>query len=52
VGPNIVAGKLPKENHWEVLGAGKAVVRNGRIAEWHVYVDNQPVRKIMGESHP
>jgi ketosteroid isomerase-like protein len=51
-GTYAVAGKLPKENHWEVPAAWKAVVRNGQIAAWHVYADNQPVRKIMGQSNP
>jgi ketosteroid isomerase-like protein len=44
-------GDLPKENHWQIPAAWKGVVRDGRIAEWHVYADNQPARKIMrGES--
>lgn len=43
-----VAGRLAKENHWEVPAAWRAVVRDGRIAEWQVYTDNQPARKIMG----
>jgi ketosteroid isomerase-like protein len=51
-GTYAVAGKLPKENHWEVPAAWKAVVRNGQITAWHVYADNQPVRKIMGQSNP
>jgi ketosteroid isomerase-like protein len=41
--------KLPKENHWEVPGAWKGVVRDGKIAEWRVYCDNLPARKLMGE---
>lgn len=47
-----VAGKLPKENHWEVPAAWKAVVRDGRIAEWRVYCDNQPARKLLGDKVP
>jgi ketosteroid isomerase-like protein len=45
-------GKLTQENHWRVPAAWKAVVRNGLLAEWHVYADNQPARKIMGMSNP
>jgi hypothetical protein len=45
-------GTLPKENSWQVPAAWKAVVRDGQIAQWHVYADNQPARKIMGESSP
>jgi len=51
-GTYAVGGTLPTENHWEVPAAWKAVVRNGQIAEWHVYADNQPVRKIMGQINP
>jgi len=47
-----VAGQLPKENHWEIPAAWKAVVRGGQIAEWHVYADNQPARKVMGDRNP
>lgn len=34
--------------HWEIPAAWKAVVRDGCIAEWRVYADNEPVWKIMG----
>jgi len=47
-----VAGKLPKENHWIVPAAWRAVVSNGLIAEWQVYADNQAARKIMGWPNP
>jgi len=44
------AGKrnLRGENHWKIPAAWKAVVRNGRVCEWRVYADNEPVWKIMG----
>jgi hypothetical protein len=29
-----------------------AVVRDGKVARWQVYADNQPVRKLMGEAVP
>ena len=45
-------GKLPREKHWQVPAAWKGVVRDGKIAEWHVYADNQPARKIMGWKDP
>ncbi len=51
-GTYAVQGKLPKENHWEIPAAWKAVVRDGRIAEWRVYCDNQPARHLMGEKVP
>jgi ketosteroid isomerase-like protein len=51
-GTYAVNGKLPKENHWSVPAAWKAIVRGGLIAEWQVYADNQAVRKIMGSPNP
>lgn len=41
-----------KENQWEIPAAWLAVVRGGLVAEWHVYADNQPVRKLMGDDVP
>lgn len=46
-GTYAVNGKLPRENFWEVPAAWRAVIRNGRVAEWQVYCDNDPARKIM-----
>jgi len=37
---------------WEVPAAWRAVVRDGLVAEWRVYADNQPLRKLMGERIP
>ena len=45
-------GKLRKENQWEIPAAWFAVVREGLVAQWRVYADNQPVRKLMGDSTP
>jgi hypothetical protein len=47
-----VKGELPKENHWNAPAAWRAVVRDGLIAEWQVYADNQSARKIMGVQNP
>jgi ketosteroid isomerase-like protein len=47
-----VHGKLPRENFWEIPAAWKAVVKNGRVAEWRVYCNNDPARKIMASNAP
>jgi len=47
-----VKGELPAENHWSVPAAWRAVVRDGLIAEWQVYADNQSARKIIGVQNP
>jgi ketosteroid isomerase-like protein len=48
--PETVANSA--ESFWEVPAAWYAVVRNGLVAEWRVYADNQPLRKLMGERAP
>lgn len=40
-------GTLPRENFWEIPAAWRALIRNRRVAEWQVYCDNDPARKIM-----
>jgi len=45
-------GKIKKENFWEIPAAWKAAVRDGLVAYWQVFADNQPVRKLMGDSVP
>jgi ketosteroid isomerase-like protein len=45
-------GSASKENFWEVPAAWHAVVRGDLVAEWRVYADNQPLRKLMGDSAP
>jgi ketosteroid isomerase-like protein len=47
-----VKGELPKETHWSVPAAWRAVVRDGLVAEWQVYADNQSARKVMGVQNP
>lgn len=38
---------IKKENFWKVPAAWKAVVKNGKIALWQVFADNEPIRAIM-----
>jgi len=45
-------GNAGPENFWEVPAAWRAVVRSNLIAAWHVYADNQPLRKLMGDPAP
>jgi len=47
-----VDGTLPPENRWKMPAAWRAVVRDGRVAEWHIYADNEPVRQIMAARDP
>jgi ketosteroid isomerase-like protein len=45
-------GTASPDNFWEVPAAWRAVIRDGHVAEWRVYADNQPLRKLMGERQP
>lgn len=44
-GSYAVNGKLTKENRWSTPAVFRAFVEDGRITEWRVYADNEPVRK-------
>ncbi|HEY1939222.1 MAG TPA: nuclear transport factor 2 family protein [Candidatus Angelobacter sp.] len=36
-----------KENFWKTPAAWRAVVKDGKIAVWQVFADNEPIRAIM-----
>lgn len=38
-------GTLRPENAWETPAAWRAVVSGDKVAEWHVYADNEPIRQ-------
>ena len=40
-------GSMKKENAWQTPAAWRAVVRGEQNAEWRVYADNEPIRKLM-----
>ena len=40
-------GRIFTQNRWEMPAAWKAVVRDGLVAEWRVYADNEPMRRLM-----
>ncbi|MBZ5530174.1 MAG: nuclear transport factor 2 family protein [Acidobacteriia bacterium] len=40
-------GQVKKENFWTTPAAWRAVVKDGKIAVWQVYADNEPIRAIM-----
>lgn len=42
-----VSGELPSANAWEMPVAVRAEVRDGRVARWQVFADNEPVRQIL-----
>jgi ketosteroid isomerase-like protein len=40
-------GMLQPENRWQTPIAIRVLVENGLVAEWRVYADNEPIRKLM-----
>lgn len=43
-------GKVTAERRWSTPVAIRAFVQEGRIAEWRVYADNEPLRKLMAQA--
>jgi len=44
-----VEGRLLPENRWAIPACWKAVIEGGKVAEWQVYADNEPVRQILAD---
>lgn len=47
VGTYYTGGELTDNNKFKVSAAWKAVIVDGKISEWKVYADFEPVRKIV-----
>ena len=43
-------GAIRPENYWTTPAAWRARIRDGLVAEWRVYADNEPIRQIMAGS--
>jgi ketosteroid isomerase-like protein len=42
-------GQLAEENRWQTPAALRAVIEDGKVAEWRVYADNEPMRRLMAK---
>jgi len=40
-------GELRAENGWKTPAAWRAFVEDGKVSEWRVYADNEPIRRLM-----
>jgi ketosteroid isomerase-like protein len=38
-------GSLREENRWQIPAAFRAFIEEGKVAEWRVYCDNEPMRQ-------
>jgi uncharacterized protein (TIGR02246 family) len=43
-------GEVDPSNAWRTPAAWHAVVRDSLVAEWQVFADNDPIRKLMTRS--
>ena len=48
-GTYAVDGELRAENRWSVPAAWRAVVRDDGLAEWRLYVNVEPIVKILAK---
>jgi ketosteroid isomerase-like protein len=48
-GTYAAGGAFKPENRWSTPVALRAFVEDGKIAEWRVYADNEPIRKLMSK---
>ena len=43
-------GSLHAADRWSMPAAWRALIRDGRVAEWQVYADNEPIRRCMARA--
>lgn len=39
-------GEMDPKNKWETPAAFRALIADGKVAEWRVFADNEPMRKL------
>jgi hypothetical protein len=40
-------GAIKPENTWETPAVWRAVIRSGKVSEWRIFCDNEPIRAKM-----
>ncbi|WP_058189570.1 nuclear transport factor 2 family protein [Terracidiphilus gabretensis] len=43
-------GTLKQRDRWQTPVVIRAFVQDGKVAEWRVYADNEPLRQLMSKS--
>ena len=43
-------GQLRSENHWSTPAALRAFIEDQKVAEWRVFCDNEPMRRLVAKS--
>jgi len=49
-GTYTTGGNLLPENAWKTPAAFRAVIEDGKVKEWRVYADNEPIRQLMSKN--
>jgi ketosteroid isomerase-like protein len=49
-GTYVKEGQPLPENSWRTPAAWRARIQDGKVAEWRVYCDNEPIRQLMARS--
>ena len=50
-GTYVAAGGVPQaQNKWETPAVWRAEIRDGKVSEWRIYADNEPIRAKMRTS--
>jgi uncharacterized protein (TIGR02246 family) len=49
-GTYAAGGAAAQENRWSTPISIRAFVEDDKVAEWRVYADNEPIRKLMGKA--
>jgi uncharacterized protein (TIGR02246 family) len=44
------AGESNVENRWKTPAAIRAQIEDGLVAEWRVYADNEPIRRLIRDA--
>jgi uncharacterized protein (TIGR02246 family) len=42
--------RLKDESRWQTPAAIRAFIEDGKVAEWRVYADNEPIRRLMARA--
>jgi ketosteroid isomerase-like protein len=42
-----VDGQILPESYWQTPAAWRAEIRDGQVASWQVYADNEPMRRLL-----
>ena len=43
-------GRLEPRNHWQTPVALRALIEDGKVGEWRVYADNEPIRQRIAQN--